>query len=436
MRAIFSGRRFSLRKVLRWLVLACVLPATLVSVALVVSVYQLELKTVQQSTLLTAQNVMSDLEREMSDTESGVQNPATAAPVGANPVPGQSPTVGLDPVHMATVINRQQLPQGWLVAVLDRSGTIIGRSRDAERYIGKKAMPEVISAAQSRAMGSVESKTMEGIPVFTAFARSNSRGWTVVVGAPKSALEGSNRRQGFWVLMGVACAMGLGLWLARAISMRVLASVHLLNEAAASLSRGEEVRLPKMQMMEADAVGRAMVDAAVAMQKIRFFAEHDTLTELPNRLLFETVVNRDLALAERHPSHSALLAVDLDKFKQVNDTQGHETGDTVLRLAAKRIQQVIRVSDIAARIGGDEFLVFLGDTTEDGAMETARRIVELLSSPYGSLDIPVSASVGVALFPDHGASLRELSAAADAALYQAKRAGRKRAVQVRSDPAD
>jgi diguanylate cyclase (GGDEF)-like protein len=316
-------------------------------------------------------------------------------------------------------MNRQQLPTGWLVAVLDPSGTIVGRSRYAERYLGQKAMPEVITAAHSQSSVSVESGTMEGIPVFTAFVSSRSGAWTVVVGAPKSALEGSNLRQAAWVLLGLACATGMGLW---------LASVHLLNAAAASMSRGDEVRLPKMQMMEADAVGQAMLDAAAAMQKIRFFAAHDTLTELPNRLLFETVVNRDLALAERHPSPSALLAVDLDKFKQVNDTQGHESGDTVLRLAAKRIQQVIRVSAIAARIGGDEFLVFLGDTTAEGAMETARRIVELLSSPYGNLDIPVSASVGVALFPNHGASLRPLSAAAYAALYRAKRAGRKQAV--------
>jgi diguanylate cyclase (GGDEF)-like protein len=434
MRAILSGRRFSLRKVLRWLVLACVLPATLVSTALVVSVYRLELHAVQQSTLLTAQNVVSDLEREISDLESQVQSPAPGMPASAVPAPSDQLAIGLDPAHMATVMNRQQLPQGWLVAVLDRSGTIIGRSRDAQLYLGKKAMPEVIAAAHGQAMGSIESKTMEGIPVFTSFANSRTRAWTVVVGAPKSTLEGSNLRQGVWVLLGVACAMGLGLWLARAISLRVLASVHLLNEAAASLSRGEEVRLPTMQMMEADAVGRAMVDAAAAMKKIRFFAEHDTLTELPNRLLFEMVVNRDLALAARHPSHSALLAVDLDKFKQVNDTQGHETGDTVLRLAAKRIQQVIRVSDIAARIGGDEFLVFLGDTTKEGAMDTATRIVELLSAPYGRLEIPVSASVGVALFPHHGGSLRELSAAADAALYQAKRAGRKRAVLASPQP--
>ena len=513
MRAIFSGRRFSLRKVLRWLVLACVLPATLVCIALTVSVYQLQRQQVQQNTLLMARSVLSDLEREFAVIESGMKVLATSdelasgdlrtfhkrardalapgivynyiltdakgrqvlntllpygsalpssgtpaqigrvfseratvltdlfigpvtrkpalamgVPVGAGDAVEYSLNIGLDPQRINTLLSRQPLPEGWLIAVLDSSGTIVGRSRDAERYLGQKAVPEILDAVHSQPQGTTESQTKEGIPVFSAYAGSKTWGWTVVVGAPKSALEGRNLRQGIWVLMGVACAMGLGLWLARAIARRVLESVHLLNEAATKLIQGEPMHLPEMRMMEADAVGRAMVDAAAAMKKIRFFAEHDTLTELPNRMLFETVVNRDLAMAERHPSQSALLAVDLDHFKQVNDTLGHEAGDAVLRQAARRIQQAIRGTDVAARIGGDEFLVFLGEATRDGAMDTAKRIVEGLSAPYDSLPIPVSASVGIAMFPDHGTTLRALSGSADAALYQAKHAGRKQAV--------
>jgi len=521
MRAIFSGRRFSLRRVLRWLVLASVLPATLVCAALVYSIYQLQLQHVQQSTLLMARTVLSDLEREFAVIESGMKVLATSeelasgdlrafhkrardalapgivynyiltdaqgkqvintllpygsalpstgtpaqigrvfkerttvltdlfmgpvtrrpalamgVPVGAGDEVAYSLNIGLDPMRIHTLISRQPLPEGWLIAVLDSSGTIVGRSRDSERYLGQKAVPEIIASIRNQAQGATDSLTKEGIPVFSAFATSKPWGWTVVVGAPKSTLEGSNLRQGFWVVSGVACALGLGLWLARAIVGRVLESVHLLNNAAANLSQGQPVHLPEMRMMEADAVSRAMVDAADAMKKIRFIAEHDVLTELPNRLLFETVVNHDLALAERHPTQSALLAVDLDRFKQVNDTLGHEAGDKVLRMAAQRIKQAIRVSDIAARIGGDEFLIFLGDTTPEGAMETARRVVELLSMPYDRLEIPVSASVGVAMFPAQGRTLRMLSAAADAALYQAKRAGRKQAAMAADAPAD
>lgn len=513
MRAIFSGRRFSLRRVLRWLVLACVLPAALVCAALAVSVYQVQRQHVQQNTLLMARSVLSDLEREIAVIESGMKVLATSdelasgdlrafhkrardalapgivynyiltdakgrqvlntllpygsalpssgtptqigrvftervsvltdlfigpvtrkpalamgVPVGAGDTVEYSLNIGLDPQRINTLLGRQPLPEGWLIAVLDSSGTIVGRSRDAERYLGQKAVPEILDAVHSHLQGTTESQTKEGIPVFSAFARSKTWNWSVVVGAPKSALEVSSLQQGTWVLLGVACAMGLGLWLARAIARRVLESVHLLNDAASKLIQGEPMHLPEMRMMEADAVARAMVDAAAAMKKIRFFAEHDTLTELPNRLLFETVVNRDLVLAERHPSQSALLAVDLDHFKQVNDTLGHEAGDAVLRQAARRIQQAIRGTDMAARIGGDEFLVFLGEATREGALDTAQRIVGGLSAPYSNIHIPVSASVGIAMFPEHGTTLRSLSASADAALYQAKHAGRNQAV--------
>lgn len=513
MRAIFSGRRFSLRRVLRWLVIVCVLPATMVCVTLVVSVYQLQVQHIQQSTLLTAQSVISDLEREIAVIESGMKVLATSeelasgdlrgfhkrardalapgivynyiltdrqgrqilntlrpfgaqlpsvgtppqigrvfseratvltdlfigpvtqklalamgVPVGTGDEVTYSLNIGLDPARISALIGQQPLPDGWVVAVLDTTGTIVGRSRDAQRYVGQKAVGEIVAAAHARPSGVLESITKDGIPVYSAYVNSKPWGWTVVVGAPKSVIQDHNMRQGVWVVLGVALAIAMGLALAHAITRRVLASVHLLNEAAANLSRGEDMKVPAMLMTEADAVGRAMLDAADAMKKIRFFAEHDPLTALPNRLLFEAVANRDLALAQRKPVLSALLAIDLDKFKLVNDTLGHETGDQVLQLAAKRIQQVIRASDIAARIGGDEFLVFLNDTTIDGAMDTAQRIVDLLGAPYGKVDIPVSASVGIAMFPEHGNSLRALSAAADNALYRAKHAGRRQAV--------
>ncbi len=512
MQAILSGKRFSLRRVLRWLVVVCVLPAALVCAVLLVSIYQLQVQHIQQSTLLTAQSVISDLEREFAVIESGMKVLATSdelavddlrgfhnrardalapgivynyiltdregrqvlntllpfgaklpsagtprdiaqvftqrktvltdlflgpvtqkmalamgVPVVAGDEVRYSLNIGLDPARIGTLLGKQSIPEGWLVAVLDRSGTIVGRSRDADRYLGQKAVGGLLEAIRAHDSGVMESVTKEGIPVFTAYATSKQWGWTVAVGAPKGSIQNDNVRQMYWVIAGVISAIALGLWLARTISLRVLESVHLLNEAAANLSRGDDVTLPPMLMVETDAVGRAMLDAAAAMKKIRFFAEHDTLTELPNRLLFETVTNRDLALAQRRPLQCALLAVDLDQFKLVNDTLGHETGDDVLRLASKRILQVIRASDIAARIGGDEFLVFLSDTTTEGAMDTAQRIVDLLSAPYGNIDIPVSASVGVAMFPEHGTHLRDLSAAADSALYQAKRAGKKRA---------
>jgi diguanylate cyclase (GGDEF)-like protein len=167
------------------------------------------------------------------------------------------------------------------------------------------------------------------------------------------------------------------------------------------------------------------------MKKARFFAHHDALTELPNRLLFDEVGERNLATAQRSGQPLALLALDLDGFKAVNDTLGHAAGDRVLKEVARRLLAAIRASDIAARIGGDEFFVLLAGMHRESAMEIAERLVSLLSQPYPDIDLPVSASVGVAMYPEHGESLPLLAASADSALYTAKDAGRRRAVLAR-----
>ena len=230
------------------------------------------------------------------------------------------------------------------------------------------------------------------------------------------------------MLGGILAAYGLGLWLARTISLRVLASVRELNDAAQALSHGEDVALPRIRLQEAEAVGAALVQASLAMKQVKFFAQHDALTELPNRLLFDEVAERNLAFAQRRGQVLAVVAVDLDGFKTVNDTQGHAAGDAVLREVAQRILLTIRASDIVARIGGDEFIVLLTDVHDTGAMDTAERIVAALSEPYPQVLAPVSASAGVALFPDHGTDIKTLALAADQALYRAKQTGKRRAV--------
>jgi diguanylate cyclase (GGDEF)-like protein len=171
-----------------------------------------------------------------------------------------------------------------------------------------------------------------------------------------------------------------------------------------------------------------MLQAGQTMQKVKFDSQHDALTTLPNRLLFDEVAQRSLAFAQRRNLPLALLAIDLDGFKTVNDTLGHSAGDEVLRAVAQRIQETVRASDIAARIGGDEFVVLLTDVTSITAMETAQRLVVLLSEPYPNIHLPVSASVGVALYPLHAINLTGLMHQADKALYEAKDQGRHRAV--------
>lgn len=336
--------------------------------------------------------------------------------------------IGLAPDRLNEILARQRLPEQWLIAVLDTSGTIVARSRDEDRFLGQKAVPELLQAVTSQREGQFQTQTKEGIPVFTSFARSNRWNWSVAVGAPVAKLEAEIWDLLWRVFAGTALALVAGLLLALWLARRVLATVRGLNDAAKALYTGGQAQLPDIQFREAEAVGEAIREASHAMEQVKYMAHHDTLTGLANRALFTEFASKQLALSERHQESMALIAIDLDGFKEVNDTQGHAMGDEVLIAVARRIENVLRSSDTAARLGGDEFMVLLAETDIDSATRTADRLVEQLAEPYPMTPCRVSASVGVAVYPAHGTQLQELMSQADKALYAAKAAGKRRAV--------
>lgn len=161
--------------------------------------------------------------------------------------------------------------------------------------------------------------------------------------------------------------------------------------------------------------------------RIRRLAHHDNLTGLPNRNLLNDRMNHALARVKRHGGRLAVLYVDLDRFKPINDTLGHEAGDYVLREVSLRLAGCVRSSDTVARIGGDEFVVVVEEIQRPSeAALVARKIVETLARPieYQGHDCVVGASIGVAVFPDDGATMEEVCKAADVAMYRVKHAGR------------
>jgi diguanylate cyclase (GGDEF)-like protein len=161
--------------------------------------------------------------------------------------------------------------------------------------------------------------------------------------------------------------------------------------------------------------------------ELRRQAIYDSLTGLPNRREFDRQLNRAIAQAERNGSRTAILAIDLDGFKQVNDTHGHSVGDIVLQHTAARLMKLIRVGDCAAGVGGDEFVVILESLPEiDAAIAVAQKISTSLSVPV-SVDggnFAISASIGIAVFPDHGHDASVLYDLADQAMYSIKRNGK------------
>jgi diguanylate cyclase (GGDEF)-like protein len=332
--------------------------------------------------------------------------------------------IGLSPDRLNQLLERQSLPGDWLIAVLDRSGTIVARSREPERYVGEKAVPPLREALARQSEARLRIPTKEGIAAFAALKPSGRWGWGIAVGMHESALYAQVQTMIFRTALWTCVALGLSLLLALGLARRVLATVSDINNAAKTLSRGDAFEPPKVQFLEAEAVGEALRQASVAMDQATFLSQHDALTALPNRTMFLDFAERQLALASRGSHSAAVIAIDLDNFKTVNDTQGHAVGDALLIEAAQRIQKVVRSSDLAARFGGDEFMVLLSETEPALAFNTAERIVEALGRPYTMTDHPVTGSAGVAVFPQDGTALNALMAAADQSLYAAKAAGR------------
>ncbi len=157
-----------------------------------------------------------------------------------------------------------------------------------------------------------------------------------------------------------------------------------------------------------------------------YLAYHDALTGLPNRLFFLNVVQLALANARRGNYRLALLFLDLDAFKPVNDRLGHRAGDKLLSIIAERLRSSIRRQDTVARFGGDEFAILLGDLADRAlASSLAAKVLEAITQPFAleGKTINVGASIGVSIFPDDGDDTKTLLTCADRAMYEAKRHG-------------
>ena len=153
-------------------------------------------------------------------------------------------------------------------------------------------------------------------------------------------------------------------------------------------------------------------------------ALHDALTGLPNRTLIQERLHQSVLEAKRHRRNFSVLMMDLDRFKDINDTLGHDWGDRLLVEVAHRLQALVRETDTVGRLGGDEFLIILPDADPEGAVQVARKVLEALEPAFNleGMQLAVSASIGIASFPEHGFSPSTLLKSADVAMYGAKQA--------------
>lgn len=173
---------------------------------------------------------------------------------------------------------------------------------------------------------------------------------------------------------------------------------------------------------------RKMTEAAeLAAERISHIAEHDFLTGLPNRALLTDRLAQSIALAQRQGKKLALIYLDLDHFKHINDSLGHEVGDKLLQSAAKRLQTCVRLSDTVSRHGGDEFVVLLPEVEDvQEAVVTAKKLIEAMAQPHlvTGHELSVTISIGISIYPDDGKDIETVVRNADTAMYQAKKTGR------------
>lgn len=170
-----------------------------------------------------------------------------------------------------------------------------------------------------------------------------------------------------------------------------------------------------------------ITERKASFDRIQYLAHYDALTHLPNRVLLDDHIDLILAGAKRNYTKLAILFLDLDRFKEVNDTRGHHVGDKLLQAVAERLKECVRESDTVARLGGDEFVILLSSISDEkDAATVAQKVIEQIGRPFmlGEYQANIGTSIGISLYPNHGTDKEALLKSADAAMYFAKEKGR------------
>ena len=232
----------------------------------------------------------------------------------------------------------------------------------------------------------------------------------------------------YWVANGITLAVSLGVVayvLARSTAFN-LASLQRAQQAAAKLAEANR-QLDEINQRQEQVIAQRTQELRESLQNLKDLAMYDNLTGLPNRLLLYDRLRQAILVCQRDQARFAVLFVDLDDFKEVNDTYGHDIGDQFLVTVAWLFKGIVRESDTIARLGGDEFVLILRDAQSARSVErVAGEIVQSFSQPIlvGDLSIRVSVSIGIGLFPDHATEPETLIQKADAAMYAVKRAAK------------
>ena len=344
------------------------------------------------------------------------------------------------------------LPENGILTVLDGTGIILARHPARSGVVGQKlAAVRVRELVLSGTDGIFEEQGVDGIRKLFAYqaVTANPDGTVpirVMVSLPLEAVFADANRGLAHTLVGLLAATLLVLAVARYGAERlILRSIRQLLDTADRVRAGDLTARTGFHQRrdELSQVGLALDEMAQAlqlrekelkqaMQDLREQSITDPLTGLYNRRYLLELLPRELVRAGRNGTHIAVIMVDVDHFKRINDSFGHDAGDLALRAIGPLLKQSIRRSDIACRFGGEEFLLILPEATSEGAArraEAIRAAIKLLNLIHlGRALGAITASLGVALYPDHASDADALLRSADESLYKAKDGGRDRVV--------
>lgn len=351
-------------------------------------------------------------------------------------------SLGLMPEYFSRLLLEQNLPTGWITAVLDARNTLIARNLNPEKMLGQPATPDLQAQIRLKDAGTMASRSLEGTPTFIAFARSAASHWTLVVGMKRDVLYSSLYRLLAMVALAFVALMMSGALLAWVFTRYVRKALRALGAATDAAALGDRNAMaPISGLYEIDKLAgqfNQMQKSHKRMESVvRELAYYDPLTRLANRLLLRDRLTQAMLAGKRNGHYGALLFMDLDNFKALNDTQGHGVGDLLLIEVAQRLKNQVRGVDTVARFGGDEFVVLLQELSRDKTTAQAHttvlaeKIRSELAEPYvlrltdeAAIEHRCTASIGAVLFLDMNLSEEDVIKQADLAMYQAKKDGR------------
>jgi diguanylate cyclase (GGDEF)-like protein len=343
------------------------------------------------------------------------------------------------------------LPSGIDLYLTNRNGDFLLHPDPARAFAfdrGQRALvQEQFSAAAVLFDGSTDHVITTTPELVAAFVKQplsppqQDAFFTLGLSQPLDHVLKESNALGFTMLRIVLAFSGLSVLLAALLARAITRPLDQIVGAVKRFSAAQQREpLPLERRDEIGVLARSFaemqerIDAQVAelhekQDELNHLASHDNLTGLPNRRLFLDRLDLALARARRNEERLALLFIDLDRFKDINDMHGHAAGDAMLRAVAERIRASVRESDTVARLGGDEFVVLVEGThhPEDTSL-LAQKVLTALTPPvpYGTMTLEVGASIGVSQYPQDGQTASELVASADRAMYRAKKEGNRR----------